>query len=541
MYVDTMYYGYFNQLPSINQLAQMNNLLVIDAGAFRINMPPVSIILVFDIPVTILLFNELKKRVKKYHIHIMPLISKNLKIAGMTVLAIAIFFAIDPFNVDTAKAINHNELVTYHIYDFYTKFFGEKNNQVDSEEQVDKVLDLYTNHNGKSDYYGMGKGKNLIVIQVESLQNFTINREYNGQVLTPNINKLLNEGTIYFNNYYQTIGKGNTSDAEFSTQNSLYPVIENGSYNLFYDNTFYGLPWIMRENGYKTKAFHGYEGHFWNREKAYPNQGFEDFISLEDFELTNKISFGLADKDMFEQTLEHLEVMKQPYYSFIVTLSCHYPYNMPEHVRDELTLEEQDENTLFGNYIQAAHYSDKAIGYFIDELKKRGMYDNTIIAMYGDHHGLKYNKPGVYERMTEYLGYSYDYDEMLNIPMLIHIPGVNKSETIEVVGGQVDFLPTIADVMGVDINNKFIMGQNLLTATKGFVASVTYMLRGSFITDDVLFEISRESIFEGSRVWDFKTRNQLELTEEYGNNYIRALNLLDASKYILENDLIKRQ
>lgn len=538
MYVDTMYYSYFNQLPSINQLAQMNNLLVIDAGAYRFNMPPISVIILFDVPFTLLLFYELKQRVKKYHLHIIPHVAKRLKIVGALLLAVAVFFAADPFNIDTVKAVNHNELLTYHIYDFYTKIFGEKNNQVKDDEQLQSVLNQFDKESEKSEFYGMGKGKNLIVIQVESLQNFVINREYNGQELTPNLNRLLKDDTIYFENYYQNLGKGNTSDAEFSTLNSIYPVIENGSYNLFAENTFYGLPWVMKENGYETKAFHNYSGDFWNREEAYPNQGFDDFISLEDLELDQKISFGLADMSFFTQSLEHLEKMKEPFFGFFVTLSCHYPYDMPDDVK-EIKLEERDEDTLFGNYIHAVHYSDMALGYFIDELKSRGLYDDTIIALYGDHHGLKYNKPGIYERMTELLGYSYDYDEMLNIPMIIHIPELNKTKTIEVVGGQVDFLPTIADVMGTEIKNSYIFGQNLLTAKEGFVASLTYMLRGSFINDDVIFEVSREGIYDGSRVWDFDTLEQLELNG-YEDEYLRSLRVLDASKYILENNLIKR-
>ncbi|MFQ9799748.1 MAG: sulfatase-like hydrolase/transferase [Clostridia bacterium] len=114
----------------------------------------------------------------------------------------------------------------------------------------------------------MAKGRNLIVVQLESFQNFLIGASYEGQVITPNLNRLLQEDTLYFDHYYQQIGKGSTSDAEFASQNSFLPVMYGQSYTRFMDNAFYGLPWIMRENGYSATAFHGYVGEFWNRDEA---------------------------------------------------------------------------------------------------------------------------------------------------------------------------------------------------------------------------------------------------------------------------------
>src|SRR5699024_2322036 len=105
---------------------------------------------------------------------------------------------------------------------------------------------------------------------VEALQNFVVDHFYDGQEITPNINKLLKEeGSLYFSNYYQLTGMGNTSDSEFVTQNSLYPSLKESSYVLHEDKTFYGLPWILRDEGYTSWVFHGYKPEFWNRDKAY--------------------------------------------------------------------------------------------------------------------------------------------------------------------------------------------------------------------------------------------------------------------------------
>ena len=153
------------------------------------------------------------------------------------------------------------------------------------EEEILEVVAENTQEEPKTPrYYQVGKGKNLIVIQLEAFQDFVINAYYNGQEITPNLNRLLENDTLYFDRYYSNTGKGNTADAEFSSLNSLYPLIDGEIYRLYEDNTFRGLPWLMREQGYRAFAVHGFEGEFWNREYAYPYQGFEDYISMEDLE-----------------------------------------------------------------------------------------------------------------------------------------------------------------------------------------------------------------------------------------------------------------
>ncbi|QUH28859.1 LTA synthase family protein [Vallitalea guaymasensis] len=536
MFADCLYYSYFNQLPSVNQVAQMNNLIVVDES-IKFTTPPISILLFIDIPIYYIYFKKKRAQItgddtikfKPYK-----------KVLTSLLLGLLLLMSWNPMNADAIKAVSNTEFLTYHINDIYTKVFGYKDNQIKSNENVEKVIDeLQNNRPLDKKYLGVAKDKNLIVIQVESLQDFPINAYYEGQELTPNLNKLIKGDSLYFENYYQNIGRGNTSDAEFSTQNSIYPVIDGECYRLYQDNTFYGLPWIMRENGYSTKVFHGYEGSFWNREAAYPNQGFEDYVSLEDMELDEKIGFGLSDVSMFEQATERIEKMEKPFYSFLITLSCHHPYILPDKY-NTIQLNSEDEGTVFGNYLQGVHYSDMAIGKFIEILKEKGLYDDTIIAIYGDHHGLNCKDASNYECMTRYLGKEYDYNEMLNIPLIINIPGSGINETISTVGGQVDFLPTITNLLGVPIKNKYILGQDLVNAKKGYVASVTYMLRGSFITDDVIFEMSRESLFSTSTAKDLETNEVIEDNTYLEDYYNRALQLLDTSKYILENNLITR-
>ena len=157
----------------------------------------------------------------------------------------------------------------------------------------------------------------------------------------------------------------------------MYPDIEREAYTLYEDNTFYGLPWLLRDEGYKTAAFHGYKGEFWNRENAYPGQGIEEFYSIEDLDQSDIIGMGVSDISLFNQSVEIMKEYEEPFFGFIITLTNHHPYLLPEELTTIDLLEEHEE-TKFGNYLQTVRYTDYAIGDLL-KLKEIGLYEDSII------------------------------------------------------------------------------------------------------------------------------------------------------------------
>ena len=188
--------------------------------------------------------------------------------------------------------------------------------------------------------------------------------------ITPNINKLLKSDTLYFNNYYQSLGKGNTADAEFATLNSFYPVTEREAYRLYVENNYNGLPWLLRQQGYGTLAFHGNVRTFWNRGQMYPQEGFDFFYSQEYLNPTEISGFGITDKELFRQAVDILKQQTGQTFSFMVTVTNHIPYDLEDSLVS-LKLKPEDE-TLFGHYLQAVNYADEAIGELIERLKEEG-------------------------------------------------------------------------------------------------------------------------------------------------------------------------
>ncbi|MFU0826133.1 MAG: Phosphoglycerol transferase MdoB [Lachnoclostridium sp.] len=531
MFADSMYYNYYNQTVSIKQLWQAANVAAVP-DSFVATLIPASFLLFPDIPFVYYYFKKHNQGEEKNRWSF----KKEIKYVAIGLCAVFAILVINPFNNVAIAKVNSVEFFTNHVSDVYNAL-TEKivSAQVPAEEVLDAVEDVSGEENG-NELHGIGAGKNLILIQVEALQNFVINREYNGQVITPNLNAFLKKDTLYFDHYYSNIGKGNTADAEFSTLNSLYPVIDRECYTLYADNTFDGLPWLLRDKGYTTFAIHGYKGEFWNREEAYPGQGFENFYSMEDLDNSDIIGLGISDKSMFKQAVDIIKSQNKPFFSFIVTLTSHHPYIIDES-HATLRLKEEDKDTKFGAYLQTIHYMDEAFGQFIRDLKAAGIYDNTIIALYGDHHGLNVGMDNNAEIMTNFLGKTYDYDEMLKVPLMIHIPGSGVAKTISTTGGQVDFLPTIANIMDIDIDQPYVLGQDLVNAKDGFVAFTAYLFEGSFVHNNVMFEISREGVFEGSRAWDINTGTSLDASL-YEEDYKRAITLKQTSKEILDQNLI---
>ena len=541
MFVDVMYFSYFNTLPSVRLLS-----LLKEAGAVGDSIRDLftfkNALFILDLP--LIVFYIIKtgdKEIKTYNKYFMWAVPTSSALC----LIILLSFLGSRGLMDT---IASQELFSFHLRDIREALMEDEvvlGRSFFTDEDIRELKERSKLMEGE--YTGLGQGKNLIVIQMEALQNFPINLFYDDQEITPNLNKLLKEkGTLYFNNYYQQIGRGNTSDAEFVSNNSLYPSNEVSVYKAYADNTFYGLPWILREQGYTAWVFHGYKKDFWNRDKAYVNQGFQRFVSEEDYEFTEDqtIGFGIIDELFYEQTLDYIKELDSiddnPFYAFIISLTSHTPFTMPEEYQ-YLDLRKEHEGTILGDYLQAIHYADKALGQFIEGLKEEGYYDNSVLAIYGDHFAITgLNESGI-ALMTDFLGQPYDLDEMMKVPLIIHIPGLEENRTISKLGSQIDFLPTILNIMGYENEKGIMFGRDLINYQgKTFVAPVTYVLKGSFIDDETIFYMSRDGIFKNSKAKRKDTKEIIEDISHLRETYELVIDEINKSNYILKTDLLKQ-
>lgn len=531
MFADVMYFNYYNQTVSIEQFWQLGNVAKVPES-FVATLIPLSVFILFDIPLVLYKFGRMAKN-GAHNDEVKPHAGTVRVVAVIVLLLIA---AVNPLKSPGIAKITRDEFFINHVNDIIVNTIGKLANEDLSKDEVLRIVQANTTNAVAHDLNGIAKGRNVIIIQIEAMQNFVIGRSYNGVELTPNLNRLIGSESLYFDNFYTNVGKGNTADAEFTTLNSLYPSTDRECYTLYETNTFRGLPWLLKKEGYGTTAFHGYEGSFWNRENAYPYQGIDEFYSMEDLKDDDIIGLGISDKSLFRQAADILAAKDGKIFSFLVTLTNHHPYNMDEALW-EVPVKEEDEGSKFASYLQTVHYTDEAIGEFIGELKEKGLYDNSIIVLYGDHHGLNKDMDDNDIYMTRFLGKEYNYEDMFNIPLIINIPQSGINRTVSTVGGQIDILPTLANLLGIELDKQYICGQDIVNADEGFVAFSAYIEDGSFITDGAIYEMSREQIYENGRAWEPGTGRELDI-QDYARYYERTVALKEASRQLLKQNLI---
>lgn len=337
--------------------------------------------------------------------------------------------------------------------------------------------------------FGLAKNRHVFIIQVESLQEFTINQKVDGEEITPHLNALLKD-SAYFDHVYQQIGAGNTSDAEWLMHTSLYPEGMDPTVNLIDGSEIPSLVRTLKKNGYGTATYHADDITYWNRDQLYPSLGFDYVYTSEEIPKEKKIGFGPADEVLFsfveDQLPKHLK-KHELMYTNIVSLTNHTPFEMPEDYQS-LQLPKQYDHSYVGNYLQTAHYTDKQIGLFIEQLKKLGLYEDSVILIYGDHSGLHGAPVTAKDKklLKDMLGHEYNLSDRFVVPVLFTAPGIFTGETFSQLGGQIDLMPTLLNLLGIEHDSQMI-GHNLFQYKKNLLGMRYYLPGGSFISDQMIY------------------------------------------------------
>lgn len=376
----------------------------------------------------------------------------------------------------------------------------------------------------------VAQGKNLILIQMESFQNFPINLKINGQEVTPVLNQLAKEG-FYFPHVFQQIGTGNTSDAEFMSNTSIYPTATVAMSKGFGNRELPSLPRLLQSKGYVAQTYHINDVKFWDRNRLYPALNFDKYFDRPYYNNDHFNDFGASDEEMYRvgvEQLSQIHAQAKLFYAQFVTTSSHSPFVVPQDKR-KITLPAELEGSNLGNYITAINYTDYAIGKFIEDLKKQKFWHNTILAFYGDHFGIQPTETSAAE-ITAKLGIPYD-DQVsrFNIPFIIYMPSENFGKVVERTGGQLDIMPTLASLLGISLKDAEFtaFGQDLLNINRNVVGMRYYLPTGSFFNDDILF-VPGEG-FDDGKATSIKTLEPVKDFAKYRSDYDYILELMKLS------------
>lgn len=375
------------------------------------------------------------------------------------------------------RTFDRTYLVKYLGIDAFTAYDGlktAKNRTVRDQatsSDINKIIEFNKKNYAKPNpkMFGIAKGKNVIIIHLESFQQFLIDYKLDGKTVTPFLNQIYHDKDTYsFENFFNEVGQGKTSDAETMLETGTFGLPQGSLFSaLGTDNTFIGAPAILNQKlGYSSAVFHGNHGSFWNRDNVYKNLGYQNFFDAHYYNTNsnNLTEYGLKDKLLFHDSIKYLQHLQQPFYVKYLTVSNHFPY-----VLDKANTTFPKANTSdasINNYFVTAHYLDQAVEEFFNYLKKSHLYDNSIIILYGDHYGISNSRN---MKLAPLVGKSpstwneFDNIQMQRVPFMIHIPGDDHGGIQKTYGGEIDVLPTLLHLMGINTQPFIEFGTDLFS------------------------------------------------------------------------------
>ncbi|MCB9750100.1 MAG: sulfatase-like hydrolase/transferase [Myxococcales bacterium] len=322
--------------------------------------------------------------------------------------------------------------------------------------------------------FGVAAGHNLLMIQVESLQGWVVGAEVDGQPVTPFLNSL-RQRARYYPEFVDITSQGMTSDAEYAALNSQYPLERGALAFLRASNDFYTLAHVLRARGYTTLSAHPFRRGFWNRALLHPRYGFERSLFRRELGEGTVVGWGLADGLFFTRVLPELEALAarpEPFFAFLITLSVHHPYDDFPDALKELELAASGlEGTALGNYLHGMRYMDRSVAALLTELDARGLSDDTVVVLYGDHDARLGTPPELLE-LAGVEHWSPSVPKRLErVPAFVILPAAADNPRLRgplrVVGSHVDLAPTALHYLGVPAPTSFL-GRPLVAGVDNF-------------------------------------------------------------------------
>ncbi|MBQ9071610.1 MAG: LTA synthase family protein [Bacilli bacterium] len=570
--INSVYYSNYLSFASVSLLKTASELGGYTDAVFENILEFKDLIFIWQIFALSFVHVQLKR--KKYYTKVVEIENGKIRFLNMLVVALITlgFFVSMLTGTDISrlnKQWNRSSIVmefgiyVYQVNDLVSSVRTTVNEMFGYDEAYKTFREYYEvveEEDKDNKYTNLFKGKNVLVIHGESIQNFTLNLKFNGEELTPNLNKLTSEG-IYFSNFYSQESVGNSSDSEFTSLSSLLPSSSGTVFMNYFDRDYETILKLLKEEDYYTFSMHGNAGDAWNRNITYNYLGYDDFYYYtKDYEIDETIGLGLSDKSFFRQSIEIIKEIDNEYtnwYGTLVMLTNHTPFSDIGEYSDysvDYKTEEVDpetgeaiytpwlEGTKIGNYLKSVHYADEAIGELLTQLEESGLLEDTVIVLYGDHdcklkqsEFKKLYESEYYESVlidpSDTVGIidEFTYEINREVPFIIWSSDIaNTKYTTEEteVMGMIDIMPTLANMLGIE--SKYALGNDMFSIDD----NVVVFPDGNWITNKLYYNSSKNEF----RQLDLDTSIDVDYINYY-NEY--ANNLIDVSNGIITYDLIK--
>ncbi|MCM2676088.1 LTA synthase family protein [Alkalicoccobacillus plakortidis] len=534
LYSNIMFYRFFDDFLTLPNLLQTDNVSNMTDGIFS-TMNGYDFLYFVDLAIllTLLIRNKAVQEIR-----FRKSLASTAIIAGLVVFFVNLTLAeIDRPQLLT-RTFDRNYIVKYLGLYNYTVYDGIQTAQMESQRAYASSDDLTNAKHYTSSHYadpneelfGAGKGKNIIKIHLESFQSFLLDYELNGEEVTPFLNSLAHGGEdmTYFDNFFHQTGQGKTADAELTLDNSIFGLPTGSAFVTKGQNTYQSLPAILnQEEGYTSAVLHGDYKSFWNRDQIYKQFGIDHFFDASSYNMDDEslVNLGLKDKPFFEESISMLESLDEPFYSHLITLTNHYPFILNE---EDASLERgtTGDKTVDG-YFQTARYLDEAVEEFFTELKESGLYDDSIIMIYGDHQGISENHNRAMAEVLDTEITPYQNAQNQRVPLMIRVPG-EEGGVDHTYGGEIDVMPTLLHLQGIDAQKYLMFGTDLFSDEH----DETVAFRdGSYITPEY-------TNVQGS-IYDTVSGEELEANKETDRLKEKVDEQLQLSDEVLYQDLLR--
>ncbi|QVK17397.1 LTA synthase family protein [Mycoplasmatota bacterium] len=556
-YSNIMYYRYYDTFLSLSLIKQLT-LFSDVADATQVGMSFFDILywvlltlsIALIITLTVFKYNNFDYENSKIRVF------NRLNFIRLALIAfITGIITLAPANYSQAQKLWNRPIVVqdfglynYHVIDIY-KSIGVFIEHKPNESEYKEFLDYFEEKNSTdktNQYTDILKGKNIIIIHAESIENFVVNQKVqdvdgNEIEITPNLNKLANEG-LYFSNFYTQQSIGTSADSEFVFNSSLLPVNNGTVFLTHFDRTYTTTQNLLQKEGYLTMYMHGNNGSFWNRDIMHKVMGYDVFFSKNEYHFNENqtIGLGISDYDFFNQSADIIANATTPYLATLITLTNHTPWNDVDKyiTKDELGVEEPAidcgaiglEDTTVCRYLKAVRYTDWSLGQFIKLLEERGLLEDTSIVLYGDHPAkLPSNEMELYyqEDLTR-----VQYKSTAHVPFIIWNEEIKPRE-IKTIMGEYDVGPTLQNMLG--IKNEFALGHDMFSIENNIVPFVN----GDWTDGIIYYSFRDHDYYIMNPHYTQEMIDQMIDNNDYINLQSEKVNrIIDMSNMINKYDLI---
>ena len=338
----------------------------------------------------------------------------------------------------------------------------------------------------KNDYTGMFKGKNLIVLMIESGSNVLKNYpEY-----FPNFAKLYNNGWSW-ENAFSPRNSCSTGNNEMTGITSLYTINNTCTINTYKDNIYYeSLFNLFNRANYHTSSYHDYTDHFYYRSIYHPNMGSQNYYDV------NKLGIKLgseyqpwpSDVELIEKAVPHF-INEDKYMAWLTTVSSHMTYKNSSKTGDMYLdlYKDEDWDMTAKRYMSKLKIVDNAIGELLQELEDNGKLEDTVIMLFADHYP--------YGLSNDAFAQIAKYDTSSNgdtdrTPFIIYNPSL-EAKQFDDYTTFVNILPTLANLFALDYDPRLYGGTDLLSDS---YEGIVVFADGSWRTDKAYYDATKSKI-----------------------------------------------